>query len=134
MNRAQGLVSGRKGSRILSKYFNISWQENEESATFMARDVFADPPFTKKTDFIIYKFTISSFCISQWTVKARIIANFLKKIKNTEFVLIFKWKWFKYTPENGHFGDKWQFLPTWGTNWRVQNGSQNFTCICFLYI
>jgi hypothetical protein len=60
-----------------------------------------------KIDFILYKFTISSFFIAQQrTVKAKIIASLPKIIKNTEFVLIFERKGLKQMLEKGHFGEK----------------------------
>ena len=53
--------------------------------------------------------TISSFYIAQRAVKASIIANILKIIKNKEDFVILKRKGFKYMLENGHFSPKYPF-------------------------
>jgi hypothetical protein len=59
-----------------------------------------------KAHIILYKFTISSFFISQRILKARIIANPLKIIRNKEVLLFFERKGFKYMMEMGLFGGK----------------------------
>ena len=68
--------------------------------------------------------TISSFYITQRAVKASIIANLLKIIKNTEVFFILKRKGIKYMLENVHFGEKWPFLQPLDANGRGQNSSK----------
>ena len=100
-----GYYSGFYSSLRDEKRRNGEFVKNKASFQCILR-IWGKHEYTCNSENYFQTITISSFYIAQRAVKASIIANLLKIIKNTEVFIVLKIKGFKYMLENGHFGEK----------------------------